>query len=103
MKGLGEDKVRVLSYPDDQRVWGQNGLDEVYRLLDTIVGGDEGDVDIATVMNKAGQSVIRSRMAARSGWMCIGMEKHMTDVSFEQRGAVCGTDVQGVIRKRRGF
>jgi hypothetical protein len=52
VKGLGKDKVRVLAYPNDQRVRGQNGLDEVNWLPDAIVGGDKRDVIVAAVLNK---------------------------------------------------
>jgi hypothetical protein len=103
VKRLSKDKVRVLAYSDNQWVGSQNGLDKVDRLSDSVVGGDERDVVVATVMNKTGRSMIGSHVAARSGWVRVGMEECVTDVALEQWSAICGTDVQRVIRECHGL
>jgi hypothetical protein len=100
VKGLGKDEIRVLAYPNDQRVGGQDGLDEIDWLSDAVVGGDEGDVVVASVLNETGRRLIGTRLTARGGWMCIGVKEGIADVALEQWSAVGGTDMRCIIRER---
>jgi hypothetical protein len=65
VKGFGKDEIRVLAYPNDQWVGGQDSLDEIDWLSDAVVGGDEGDVIVASVLNETGQRLVGTRLTAR--------------------------------------
>jgi hypothetical protein len=41
MERLGKDEVRVLAQADDQWIGGEDGLDEVHLLPDSIVSSEE--------------------------------------------------------------
>jgi hypothetical protein len=100
VKGLGKDEVRVFAYPDDQRVRGQDSLDKIDGLSDAVVGGDEGDVIIASVLNETGRGLIGTCLMARSGWMCVGVKEGIADIALEQWSAIGGTDMWCIIRER---
>jgi hypothetical protein len=99
MKGLGKDEIRVLAYPNDQRVGGQDGLDEIDWLSDTVVGGDEGDVVVASVLDETGRRLIGTRLTARGRRMCVGVKEGVVDIALEQWSAVGGTDMRCIIRE----
>jgi hypothetical protein len=98
VEGLSEDEVRVGAYADDQRVGGEDGLDEVHLSPHIVVRGDEGDILIASVVNETGQRLIGPRATAWRGWVCIGVEEGIADVAFVQWSAICGTEVWHVVR-----
>jgi hypothetical protein len=60
VKGLGVNEVRILTQSNDQRVRGQDSLDEADRLLNAFVGGDEGDVVVAVVPDKTWRWLVLS-------------------------------------------
>jgi hypothetical protein len=103
MERLGKDKVRVLAQANDQQIGGEDSLDEIHLLPDSIVSGDKWDVLIALVMDKTGQGMVGSRAAVQSGWVRVGMEECVANIPFEQGSAVCGTDVRHVVRECRGL
>jgi hypothetical protein len=72
-------------YADDQRVGGEDSLDEVHLTPDVVVRGDEGDVLIASVMNETGRRLIGPRTTMWRGWVCVGVEEGVTDVPLVQR------------------
>jgi hypothetical protein len=103
MERLGEDEVRVGANANDQWIGGEDGLNKVHLTADVVVRGDEGDVLIATVVNKTGQRLIGLRAMTWRGWVCIGMEQGIANVAFIQRGAVCGAEMRRVVRSCRWF
>jgi hypothetical protein len=54
-------------------------------------------------MNKTGRSMVRSCVAARGGWVRVGVKECVADAAFEQGSAICGTDVRRVVRECRGL
>jgi hypothetical protein len=69
-------------------------------LSDTVIGGDEGDVIIASVLNETGQGLIGSCLMTQGGWMCVSVKEGVADIAFEQWSAIGGTDMRGIVRER---
>jgi hypothetical protein len=100
---LGEDEVCVGAYADDQRVGGEDGLDEVHLAPNVVMCGDEGDILIASVVNETGQRLIGLRTMTWRGWVCVGVEEGVADVALVQQGAISGAEMQRVVRSSRWF
>jgi hypothetical protein len=100
---LGEDKVCVGAYADDQWIGGEDSLDEVHLTPNIVVRGDKRDVLIASVVNETGRRLIRPRTTTWRGWVCVGVEEGIADVAFVQRGAICGAEMRRVVRSSRWF
>jgi hypothetical protein len=82
VEGLGEDEVCVGAYADDQRIGGEDSLDEVHLTPNIVVRGDKGDVLIASVVNETGRRLIGPRTTVRSSWVCVGVKEGITDVAL---------------------
>jgi hypothetical protein len=93
----------VGAYADDQRVGGEDGLDEVHLTPNIVVSGDKGDVLITSVVNETGRRLIGPRTAAQSGWVHVGVKEGITDVALVQRGTVRCAEMGRVIRSSCWF